>query len=131
VFGHIKHRHLGFAAEYYFQFVISINHTSVDFVLQFIRFDINPDFFHRFCTTTAANAALGVSGFINAALGLRFAAFFFAAFLGAAFFAAFFGAAFLGAAFLGAAFFTAFFAFFVAIFFDLDFNGCSVFTMTR
>jgi hypothetical protein len=68
--------------------------------------------------TTSANAALGVSAFINAAEGLR-ADFFLAAFLGAAFLATFF------TAFLAAGFFTAFFAtylaaFFVAIFLDLE-----------
>jgi hypothetical protein len=80
--------------------------------------------------TTAARAALGVKGFINAAFGLRFTfglAAFLAAFLGAAFLAAFFGAAFLGAAFFfGAAFLAtflapaflagAFFAFFATVF---------------
>jgi hypothetical protein len=71
--------------------------------------------------TTAARAALGVRGLINAALGLRFFAGFLAAFFfGAAFFTAFFGAAFL-AAFFGAAFLAGFFAFLVAIFFDLEF----------
>jgi hypothetical protein len=67
--------------------------------------------------TMAASGPLGISGFMNAAFGLR-AAFFFATFLGAAFFgaalrAAFFATLRAGAFFAG--FFAAFFAFFVAI----------------
>jgi hypothetical protein len=55
--------------------------------------------------TTAASAALGVSAFINAGLGLR-ADFFFAGFFAAAFFFAGFLAAFL-AVFLAVFFFVA------------------------
>jgi hypothetical protein len=40
--------------------------------------------------TTAASCELGVIGFMNAALGTRFAAFFLAGFFAAAFFAGFF-----------------------------------------
>src|SRR3546814_19261991 len=72
--------------------------------------------------TISASVALGVIGFISAALGLRalfltafFATFLVATFFGAAFFAAtFFTGAFL-AAFLAGAFLAAFFAIAVAI----------------
>src|SRR5689334_24800832 len=66
--------------------------------------------------TTAASVEEGVIAFMNAALGLRFAADFFAAFFGAAFFAgAFFAADFFAAGFLSADFFAA--GFFAADFF--------------
>ena len=70
--------------------------------------------------TTAAKAALGVSGFMKAALGVRFLAgdFF------ATFFAAFFAGAFLATAFLAGAFLaTGFFAgaFFAGAFFAATF----------
>jgi hypothetical protein len=76
--------------------------------------------------TIAPRSALGVSGFINAADGLRADFFLAAFFFGAAFLAAFFGAAFL-AAFFGAAFLAAFF--FVAIFLILEVNEYLVVTI--
>jgi len=71
--------------------------------------------------TTAANAALGVKGFMKAALGVRFlAGAFFAAFLAGAFLAtAFFAGAFLAGAFLATGFLAGAFlagAFFAATF---------------
>jgi predicted phage tail protein len=67
--------------------------------------------------TTAASVDDGVIAFMNAALGLRFAAGFLAAFFGAAFFAGaffaagFFAADFFAAGFFAAGFFAGFFAF--------------------
>jgi hypothetical protein len=75
--------------------------------------------------TTAASAASGTSGAINAGFGLRgFLAFFGAAFLAVAFFfgAAFFAVAFFfGAAFFAVAFFAAFF--FVGMKFSFTVGG--------
>src|SRR5574337_1630269 len=72
--------------------------------------------------TTAASTDEGVIAFMNAAFGLRLAAFFAAGFFAAAFFAAgffaadFFAAGFLAAPFLAAGFFAAvFFAAFFAV----------------
>src|SRR5262249_41963362 len=73
-----------------------------------------------FPPTTAASAASGCTGFMNAAFGVRFAPPFFAAF-----FAGFFAAAFL-AAFLAPPFFAAFFAFFAAILSPGRWNGWGV-----
>ena len=140
-FRDFKHRNLCFVTENNFQFSISVYVTSVFSVLQFVGFDISPDFFNCFCTgsalapTTAANAALGVRAFMKAAFGLRadfflagfagLAAFFTAGFLAAAFFAAgFFAAGFLAAGFFAAGFFTAFLAFdpAVAVVLEIDFQ---------
>ena len=45
---HLKHRHLGFASEYFFEFCIGIDHAFVRLVLQAVFFDVNPDFAHDF-----------------------------------------------------------------------------------
>ena len=106
---HFKHGDLFFAAKNGLEQGIGVDVALVGRILQIVLFDVTQICLTTsvrgkgFAPTTFAKSALGVSAFMKAALGLRFAA----AALGAA---AFFAGAFAGAAFTAAFFAGAFFA---------------------
>lgn len=80
-----------------FSLVVGIDHATIVLVLQIVFLDVIPDFLGHFstrqrrCTHNSASMAVGVTGFMNAAFGVRF-------FAGAAVLAAFTGAFLAGAA---------------------------------
>ena len=81
---HLEHVDRRLAAEHRLERVVRLDHPLVLLVLQPVLLDIGPQFLGTsvrgiaFEPTTSESAALGCTGFMKAALGFRFAAFFFA-----------------------------------------------------
>ena len=90
---HLEHGNLLASAEHGAEVVIGVDHATVLRILKSLTLDVGPQFLRHFRARNRmrfrllrASCALGVIGFMNAALGTRFVAdFFFADFLRADF----------------------------------------------